>query len=179
MQRILQGKLIKSSLVAGEQYESYVPNALPPLPAIDMTEITEWLEKANLAVGELNGFVESGSDPSLINYMYIRKEAVLSSQIEGTQSTLDDLLCYEANGTATVPIDDVAEVSTYVAALNHGLKRVHDGFPLSLRLIREIHEVLQKTHGAMIKRLASSGDHRIGLEGQGREMRALFHLHRK
>jgi Fic family protein len=74
--------------------------------------------------------------------MYIRKEAVLSSQIEGTQSTLDDLLRYESSGTAGTPIDDVAEVSNYVAALNHGLKRIDGGFPLSLRLIREIHKVL-------------------------------------
>jgi Fic family protein len=142
MQRKIQGALIKSSLVGGEKYEAYVPNPLPPVPAIDMSAIADWLEKANLAVGELNGVVENAPDPNIINYMYVRKEAVLSSQIEGTQSTLDDLLRYESSGTARTPINDVAEVSSYVAALNHGLKRIDGGFPLSLRLIREIHKVL-------------------------------------
>ena len=142
MQRKLQGTLTKSTLVGGESYSAYVPNPLPPVPAIDMSAIVDWLEKANLAIGELNGVVENAPDPNVINYMYIRKEAVLSSQIEGTQSTLDDLLRYESGSTAGTPMDDVAEVSSYVAALNHGLKRIDGGFPLSLRLIREIHKVL-------------------------------------
>ena len=142
MQRKRQGTFIKGSITAGERYETYLPNALPPVPAINMTEITEWLEKANLAIGELNGIVETVPDQSVINYMYVRREAVLSSQIEGTQSTLDDLLRYESNGTIGVPLDDVAEVSSYVAALNHGLKRIQENFPLSLRLIREIHKIL-------------------------------------
>ena len=134
--------MLKSSLVGGERYEAYVPHPLPPIPVIDMAAIADLLEKANLTVGELNGVVENAPDPNMINYMYVRKEAVLSSQIEGTQSTLDDLLRYESSGTAGTPIDDVAEVSSYVAALNHGLKRIDGGFPLSLRLIREIHGVL-------------------------------------
>jgi Fic family protein len=142
MQRKLQGTLIKSSPVGGESYFAYVPNPLPPVPAIDMSAIVDWLEKADFAVGELNGVVENAPDPNVINYMYVRKEAVLSSQIEGTQSTLDDLLRYESGNAAGTPIDDVAEVSSYVAALNHGLKRIGGGFPLSLRLVREIHKVL-------------------------------------
>ena len=142
MRRKLQGTLLKSSLVGGERYETYIPRPLPPVPALDMTAISDWLEKANLAVGELNGVVENVPDPNVINYMYVRREAVLSSQIEGTQSTLDDLLRYESGGAAGTPIDDVAEVSSYVSALNHGLKRIKGGFPLSLRLIREIHKVL-------------------------------------
>jgi Fic family protein len=78
--------------------------------------------------------------------MYVRKEALLSSQIEGTQSSLSDLLLFESEETPRVPIADVEEVSTYVAALNHGLRRMRDdAFPLSLRLIREIHEVLLRT----------------------------------
>jgi len=142
MRRKLQGTLLKSSLVGGERYETYIPRPLPPVPALDMAAISDWLEKANLAVGELNGVVENVPDPNVINYMYVRREAVLSSQIEGTQSTLDDLLRYESGGAAGTPIDDVAEVSSYVSALNHGLKRIKGGFPLSLRLIREIHKVL-------------------------------------
>jgi Fic family protein len=81
-------------------------------------------------------------DPSLFLYIYIRKEALLSSQIEGTQSSLSDLLLYEAEEAPGVPIDDTREVSNYVAAMNHGLRRLREDFPLSLRLICEIHEVL-------------------------------------
>ena len=142
MRRKLQGILIKSALIGDERYSTYSPNPLPPAPAIDMPAISVWLEKANLAVGELNGVVENAPDPNVINYMYIRKEAVLSSQIEGTQSTLDDLLRYESGSTPGTTIDDVAEVSSYVSALNHGLKQIDGGFPLSLRLIREIHKIL-------------------------------------
>ena len=142
MQRKRQATYIKSSLVASERYYTYVPKPLPPVPAIKMGEISEWLEKANFAIGELNGIVESVPDPAVINYMYVRKEAVLSSQIEGTQSTLDDLLRYESDGTAGVPVYDVDEVSSYVAALNHGLNRINGGFPLSFRLIREVHKIL-------------------------------------
>jgi Fic family protein len=79
---------------------------------------------------------------SLFSYAYVRKEAVLSSQIEGTQSSLSDLLLFENDEAPGVPLNDVQEVSNYVAALNHGLQRLREGFPLSLRLIREIHEVL-------------------------------------
>ena len=80
----------------------------------------------------------------LFLYSYVRKEAVLSSQIEGTQSSLADLLMFENEETPGVPFGDVEEVSSYVAALNHGMKRMRKGFPLSLRLIREIHKVLMK-----------------------------------
>ena len=142
MKRKLQGTLFKSSLVGGERYEAYVPRPLPPEPVINMSGIADWLEKANLAIGELNGVIENAPDPNIINYMYVRKEAVLSSQIEGTQSTLDDLLLYESGAAIGVPIDDVAEVSSYVSALNHGLNRIAGGFPLSLRLICEIHKIL-------------------------------------
>ena len=152
MRRKKLGTYNKSSLVAGEQYNTYVPNALPPEPAINMAEISGWLEKANFAIGELNGVIEAVPEtaagmtgppsPSLINYMYVRKEAILSSQIEGTQSTLDDLLRHESGSAAGVPVDDVTEVSSYVTALNHGIKRMQDGFPLSVRLIREVHKIL-------------------------------------
>jgi Fic family protein len=102
------------------------------------------LEKANQALGRLDGITLVLPDPDLFIYMYVRKEALLSSQIEGTQSSLSDLLLFESNETPGVPLDDVQEVSTYVAAMNHGLERLRRGFPLSLRLIREIHEVLMK-----------------------------------
>jgi Fic family protein len=99
-------------------------------------------QKAMLAVGRLDGLTALLPDVSQFLYTYIRKEAVLSSQIEGTQSSLDELLLFETEEVPGVPSDDVIEVSNYVAAIEHGLKRLHDGFPLSLRLIREIHGVL-------------------------------------
>ena len=141
MQRKKYGKLQKSSLVGSETYNTYIPNMMPPEPAINIAEIYECLEKANFAIGELNGISDSVPDPAVINYMYVRKEAVLSSQIEGTQSTLDDLMCHESNAATGVPVDDVAEVSSYVAAINHGIKRLKK-LPLSMRLIKEIHKIL-------------------------------------
>jgi Fic family protein len=109
-----------------------------------MAEVESSLKQAALAVDALNDMVEAVPDPLILNYMYVRKEAVLSSQIEGTQSTLDDLLRYESDQTKGVPIDDVEEVSCCVAALNHGLKRMDEGFPMSLRLVREIHKILME-----------------------------------
>jgi len=100
------------------------------------------IERANRALGRLDGITTLLPEPSLFLYFYVRKEAVLSSQIEGTQSSFSDLLLYEIEEVPGVPLDDVQEVSRYVAALNHGLMRMREGFPLSLRLIREIHQVL-------------------------------------
>ena len=135
------GESIQCS-VTGETYNSYVPQPLPPIPAIEMEKLYPLLDRANVALGRLDGLSIILPDPSLFLYMYIRKEAVLSSQIEGTQSSLSDLLLYENNKIAGVPNQDVVEVSNYVAAMEHGLKRIQGGFPLSLRLIREMHEVL-------------------------------------
>lgn len=135
------GEYIKSS-IAGETYFSYIPKPLPPYPAIEMDKIYLLLDKANIALGRLDGLSIILPDPSLCLYMYVRKEAVLSSQIEGTQSSLSDLLLYESHDVSGVPNYDVVEVSNYVAAMEHGLKRIQSGFPLSLRLIREMHEIL-------------------------------------
>src|SRR5664279_3169263 len=101
------------------------------------------LEQANQSLGRLDGLASVLPNLSLFIYAYVRKEAVLSSQIEGTQSSLSDLLLFESDEAPGVPLSDVPEVSNYVAALNHGLERLRGGFPLSLRLIREIHGVLQ------------------------------------
>jgi Fic family protein len=135
------GRYINNS-VSGEIVKAYMPDTLPPNPPLEMPELYSLLDQANLAIGRLDGISINVPDISLFLYMYIRKEAVLSSQIEGTQSTLTDLLMYENNEPVGVPIDDVVEVSNYVAAMNHGLKRIADGFPLCLRLIREMHEIL-------------------------------------
>jgi Fic family protein len=135
-----------TSSVAGESVKTFVPNPLPPRPPLELgQEHLDLLEKANRALGRLDGVARLLPDTALFVYFYVRKEAVLSSQIEGTQSTLADLLLYESKQEPGVPLEDVEEVSTYVAALNHGLKRVRNGFPLSLRLIREIHAILLRS----------------------------------
>jgi len=100
------------------------------------------MERANRAVGRLDGLTAVLPDTTLFIYMYVRKEAVLSSQIEGTQSSLSDLLVHELDDAPGAPLDDVVEVSNYVAAMAHGLNRIRGDFPLSLRLLREIHGVL-------------------------------------
>jgi len=131
------------STLSGERVRAFVPAPLPPSTrALDLASLQHILAEANLSVGRLDGLTSAFPDLKLFLYSYVRKEAVLSSQIEGTQSSLSDLLLYENAETPGVPLDDVQEVSNYVAALNHGLKRLRGGFPLSLRLIREIHEVL-------------------------------------
>lgn len=135
------GDHIKCS-VAGEIYNSYAPKALPPFPPIEMEKFYPLLDQANIALGRLDGLSLILPDPSLFLYMYVRKEAVLSSQIEGTQSSLSDLLLYENHQTPGIPNYDALQVSNYIAAMEHGLKRIQGGFPLSLRLIREMHEVL-------------------------------------
>ena len=127
---------------AGERAEAYVPQALPPIPPVQLERLYGRLEAANRAIGRLDGVASILPDTPLFLYMYVRKEALLSSQIEGTQSSLSELLLYESEDVPGVPLDDVQEVSNYIGAMNHGLNRIRDGFPLSLRLIREIHEAL-------------------------------------
>jgi Fic family protein len=126
-----------------EQVRAFIPAPLPPTPSLVFEgSLQRVLEKAVLAIGRLDGVSALLPDKSLFLYGYIRKEAVLSSQIEGTQSSLSDLLLFELDEAPGVPLDDVVEVSNYVAALEHGLGRLREGFPLSNRLIREIHGVL-------------------------------------
>jgi Fic family protein len=126
-----------------EKVQAFVPAPLPPRPPIDWTpELRNKFDQALLALGRLDSVSTLLPDTSLFLYMYVRKEAVLSSMIEGTQSSLSDLLLFELDQEPGVPLDDVREVSNYVAALDHGLRLLEDGLPLSLRLFREIHGVL-------------------------------------
>ena len=127
--------------VIGESSKAYVPRKLSEFPSLNMQSLFQLLDRANAALGRLDGIRSVLPDPALFVYMYVRKEAVLSSQIEGTQSSLSDLLLFEAEELPGVPIDDVTEASSYVAAMGYGLQRLHD-FPLSLRLIRELHAKL-------------------------------------
>lgn len=127
----------------GEKAQAFVPAPLPPRPPIDWTpELRSKFDQALLALGRLDSVSTLLPDTSLFLYMYVRKEAVLSSMIEGTQSSLSDLLLFELDQEPGVPLDDVREVSNYVAALDHGLRLLEEGLPLSLRLFREIHGVL-------------------------------------
>jgi Fic family protein len=125
-----------------ESVRAFVPPPLPPSPPVRLESVQRLLEQANQSLGRLDGLASVLPNLPLFIYAYVRKEAVLSSQIEGTQSSLSDLLLFENDEVPGVPLNDVQEVSNYVAALNHGLERLRGGFPLSLRLIREIHQVL-------------------------------------
>lgn len=146
MQRGESGRY-ESAVIGGEQVRAFVPTPLPPEPPLVFAgALQQALEAAVLAVGRLDGVSTLLPDRALFLSTYVRKEAVLSSQIEGTQSSLSDLLLFELDEAPGVPLADVAEVSNYVAALDHGLTRLRDGFPLSNRLIREIHGVLL-SHG--------------------------------
>jgi Fic family protein len=135
------GTYIVSS-VGGEKVRAFVPPPLPPAPPLLLADLQVRLEQANQALGRLDGLASILPNLPHFIYMYVRKEAVLSSQIEGTQSSLSDLLLFASAEAPGVPLPDVQEVSNYVAAMNHGLRRLREGFPLSLRLIREIHATL-------------------------------------
>lgn len=131
-------------------YRAFVPRPLPPDPPLTVDgAMQDRMERAGLALGRLDGISRVLPDPDLFLYMYVRKEAVLSSQIEGTQSSLSDLLLFEVEGEPGVPEADVREVSNYIAALDRGLALLRSDLPLSLRLLREIHAVLlENTRGA-------------------------------
>lgn len=138
------GRYVPGSL-AGSRYQAFIPEALPPDPPLDFAsaDLLARKERADQALGRLDGITLMLPDPGLFLYQCVRKEALLSSQIEGTQSSLSDLLLFEMDEAPGVPLDDVEEVSNYVAALHHGLRRLReDDFPLSLRLIREMHALL-------------------------------------
>jgi cell filamentation protein, protein adenylyltransferase len=121
-------------------FSAFIPTPLPPSPPVELDEeLSRLTESAAYALGKLAG-VSSRIEPDRLLYMYVRKEAVLSSQIEGTRSTLSDLLEYENSSAAGTPVGDVAEVSRYVDALMHGVRQIKSGsLPLSLRLIKDVH----------------------------------------
>ncbi|QDU15114.1 Adenosine monophosphate-protein transferase SoFic [Gimesia maris] len=130
-------------------YRAFIPNPLPPDPPIKIApEMQVLLSQADRALGRLDGSIQTLPHPDLFVYMYVRKEAVLSSQIEGTQSSLQDVLAAEAQILAPDRQQDVDEVVNYVRAMKHGLQRLPD-LPVSVRLIREIHaELLQGVRGS-------------------------------
>ena len=134
-----------STSVGDENVRAYLPPPLPPDPQVDLGPFYGRIDAANRALGHLDGVMSILPDTPLFLYMYVRKEALLSSQIEGTQSSLSDLLLYESDATPNVPLDDVREVSSYIAAMEMGIGRLKDGVPISSRLLREIHATLLRT----------------------------------
>ena len=149
MRRGLTGRHEVTTTV-GERVEAFVPEALPPRPPLDLSgDLNVLVERAALALGRLDSVSMLLPDTALFLYSYVRKEAVLSSQIEGTQSSLTDLLLFEIEEAPDAPLDDVVEVSGYVRALEHGLARLRGGFPVSARLIKEMHaKLLERGRGS-------------------------------
>ena len=143
MKRGDTGDYVLISTAGDERVHAFVPRSLPPQPPLVIdTRLRDLFDNALLALGRLDSVSILLPDTHLFLYMYVRKEAVLSSQIEGTQSSLSDLLLFELEEAPGVPVGEVIEVSNHVAAMDLGLKRLKEGFPLSNRLIREIHGVL-------------------------------------
>jgi Fic family protein len=133
----------EQSTTSGETVRAFIPPPLPPIPPLSFSAETQsLLDRALLTLGRLDGVASTLPDVDLLLYTFVRKEAVLSSQIEGTQSTLDDLLQHEIENVPGAPGEDVREVSRYVDAMSHGLERIRGGFPLSNRLLREMHSIL-------------------------------------
>lgn len=130
-------------------YRAFIPAPLPPNPPVRIAgELQAVLSEADRALGRLDGSIQTLPNPDLFVYMYVRKEAVLSSQIEGTQSSLQDLIAAEAQVMSPEQPQDVAEVVNYVSAMNHGLSRL-SALPVSVRLIREIHgKLLEGVRGS-------------------------------
>lgn len=146
MKRSTQGRYVAVT-TAGEEVRAFVPSPLPPKPAVVWTSgLRSKFDQALVALGRLDSVSQLIPESSLFLYMYVRKEAVLSSMIEGTQSSLSDLMLHEIGRQPSVPMSDIREVSNYVASIDYGLRRLSEGFPLSARLLREIHEVLLR-HG--------------------------------
>ena len=132
-----------------EEARAFVPPPLPPDPPVNLGPFQSRIESANRALGQLNGVASILPDPGLFLYMYVRKEALLSSQIEGTQSSLSELLVHESGVAPGVPTDDVQEVSNYVRAAELGMRRLEEGIPISVRLLREVHAaLLQRGRGS-------------------------------
>ncbi|MDE2770462.1 MAG: Fic family protein [Bacteroidota bacterium] len=136
------GSEVVISSVGEKRVKAYLLPPLPPDPRVNMEMLTAKLEKAHLFMGRLDGMTAIMPDIPIFLNTYVRQEALLSSQIEGIRSSLSDLLLFEVDSAPGVTLNDVQEVSNYVAAMKHGLKRIAEGSPLNQRLMREIHEIL-------------------------------------
>ena len=151
MRRAVPGKYVEVA-AASERFKAFVPAPLPPDPPLAWSAaLQRRFDEALLALGRLDALTAHLPNASLLLYSFVRKEAVLSSQIEGTQSSLADLLLYEIDEQPGVPVEDTREVSRCVAALEHGLKELRGGLPLCMRLLGEMHKVLLAHPGGRSK----------------------------
>ena len=151
MDRGLTG-IYTSTIAGGIACQAFVPLPLPPVPALDLNgKLRSRLDEALIALGRLDAISTLLPDAQLFLYSYVRKEAVMSSQIEGTQSSLSDLMLYEMEAQPGVPLDDVQEVSCYVKAMSLGIERIRQNQPISFRLLTEVHQVLM-TSGRGVQR---------------------------
>ena len=147
MRRPPPGNYVEAS-TAGERFRAFVPAPLPPDPPVVWSPaLRRRFDDALVALGRLDALTAHLPNATLVLYSFVRKEAVLSSQIEGTQSSLADLLLYEIDEQPGVPVDDAREVGRCVAALDNGLAALRSGLPLSMRLLRGMHEVLMSHPG--------------------------------
>lgn len=143
MRRGPTGDQVVISRAGGEVVRAFVPHPLPPVPPLAVSAaLRDQLDRALLAMGRLDSATLLLPSADLFRYSYVRKEAVVSSQIEGTQSSLSDLLLFELDEAPGAPTEDARSVSNYVAAMEHGVRRLRSGFPISGRLIREVHGIL-------------------------------------
>ena len=136
--KIPSGRLIKIR----EGYQTYIPDPLPPPIQWDLSIINA-LSEADRLLGQLAGEGAKLPNPHILMYPFLAKEAVLSSKIEGTQATLSDVLAAQAGAILETNVEDLKEVNNYIAALEYGIKRL-TSLPLSLRLVRELHETLMR-----------------------------------
>lgn len=142
MERGTTGQYV-ASIAGGVKCQAFIPAALPPQPPLQLdNKLQGRINQAMLALGRLDAISTLLPDARLFLYSYVRKEAVMSSQIEGTQSSLNDLMLYEMEGMPGVPMDDVQEVSCYVSALELGVQRIREGHPITFRLLTELHKAL-------------------------------------
>ncbi|HEY0892582.1 MAG TPA: Fic/DOC family N-terminal domain-containing protein, partial [Cellvibrio sp.] len=142
MNRGLTGHYVPS-IAGGFACQAFVPAPLPPHPPVEINgKLQARLAEAHIALGRLDAISSLLPDAQLFLYSYVRKEAVMSSQIEGTQSSLSDLMLYEMAAQPGVPMDDVQEVSCYVNALTLGVERINQGNPITIRLVKELHQAL-------------------------------------
>ncbi len=167
MERGTTGRYV-ASIAGGVKCQAFIPDPLPPKPPLQLGDkLQSHVNQAMLALGRLDAISTLLPDAHLFLYSYVRKEAVMSSQIEGTQSSLSDLMLYEMEGSPGVPMDDVQEVSCYVSALNLGVQRINEGAPITFRLLTELHRALMtsgrginKSPGEFRKNQVWIGGHR-------------------
>ena len=136
------GRYVVISTVGDEKVNAFIPPDLPPFPAVKMDSLYKKLGEADRAIGKLDAMVTILPNTPLFLSTYAQKEALLSSQIEGTQSSLSDLLLFGSRDKSDTPKEDTEEVANYIIAMYNGLEKIKDDFPLSLKLMREMHQIL-------------------------------------